>query len=60
MRKSLIMGTREDVQRMRNRNEASKRSLHVSAKCNDTADCSMSPVTTRHIVTFNHPSIMEK
>lgn len=60
MRKSLIMGTREDVARMRKRNKS------ASNKSNDTvayvgAPGQLSPVTNMKIkddviVTFNHPA----
>lgn len=59
MRKSLIMGTREDVARMRKRNKS------ASSKSNDTvayvgAPGQLSPVTNMKlkndiIITFNHP-----
>ena len=59
MRKSLIMGTKEDVARMRKRNKS------ASSKGNDTiayvgAPGQLSPVTNMKIkddviVTFNHP-----
>lgn len=59
MRKSLIMGTKEDVARMRKRNKS------VLNKGNDTvayvgAPGQLSPVTNMKIkddiiVTFNHP-----
>lgn len=59
MRKSLIMGTKEDVARMRKRNKS------ASSKSNDTvayvgAPGQLSPVTNMKfksdiIVTFNHP-----
>lgn len=61
MRKSLIMGTKEDVARMRKRNKL------ASSKGNDTvayvgAPGQLSPVTNMKIkddiiVTFNHPCI---
>lgn len=61
MRKSLIMGTKEDVARMRKRNKS------ASSKGNDTvahvgAPGQLSPVTNMKIkddviVTFNHPCI---
>lgn len=61
MRKSLIMGTKEDVARMRKRNKS------ASSKSNDTvayvgAPGQLSPVTNMkfkddNIITFNHPCI---
>lgn len=61
MRKSLIMGTKEDVARMRKRNKS------ASSKGNDTvayvgAPGQLSPITNMKIkddiiVTFNHPCI---
>lgn len=67
MRKSLIMGTKEDVSRMRSRNLPSKRNKSASSKGNDTvayigAPGQLSPVTNMKIkddiiVTFNHPCI---
>lgn len=61
MRKSLIMGTKADVARMRKRNKL------ASSKDNDTvayvgASGQLSPVTNMKIkddiiVTFNHPCI---
>ena len=59
MRKSLIMGTKEDVSRLRNRNAASKRNSTVAFV---GAPGQLSPVTNMKIkddiiVTFNHPCI---
>lgn len=57
MRKSLIMGTREDVSRMRSRNEASQRGLHIPEHCYGVNNYYV-PSTQeykRRIVTFNHP-----
>lgn len=52
MRKSLIMGTKEDVAK-RSAKQAISQSVHHSSD-NRTS------VPVRRIVTFNHPSIMEK
>lgn len=52
MRKSLIMGTKEDVAKHRAK-QAAAQSVHSSSN-NRTS------VPVRRIVTFNHPSIMEK
>lgn len=65
MRKSLIMGTKEDVSRMRNRNVASKRNKQTLSE-NDGSIAyvgspgQLSPISNMkivddHIVTFNHP-----
>lgn len=65
MRKSLIMGTKEDVARMRNRNVASKRNKRALSESNDNiayvgSPGQLSPISNMkivddHIVTFNHP-----
>lgn len=61
MRKSLIMGTREDVlksARLRNKNEQSNRYTQQSAPVAVHNTCSVvSPASSskRTIVTFNHP-----
>lgn len=65
MRKSLIMGTKEDVSRMRNRNEISKRNKRALNECNSNityvgSPGQLSPISNMkivddHIVTFNHP-----
>lgn len=57
MRKSLIMGTKEDVSRMGSRNEASQRGLHISKQCYDINNYYIpsSQEPKRRIITFNHP-----
>lgn len=61
MRKSLIMGTKEDVlksTRLRNKNEPSNRYTQQSAAVAVHNNCSVeSPDSSnkRTIVTFNHP-----
>ncbi|UVX31010.1 hypothetical protein P4a_00083 [Klebsiella phage VLCpiP4a] len=63
MRKSLIMGTREDVlksTRLRNKNEPSNRyTQQANTVAVHNTGNSVSPVSNskRTIVTFNHPSI---
>lgn len=55
MRKSLIMGTREDVSRMRNRNLASKRKpLMTNEELQQFIDAAIEQ-KKRRIETFNHP-----
>lgn len=55
MRKSLIMGTKEDVSRMRNRNVASKRALSMTnEQLQEFIDAGLKQSKAR-IVTFNHP-----
>ena len=55
MRKSLIMGTKEDVSRMRNRNVASKRALSMTnEQLQEFIDVGLKQSKAR-IVTFNHP-----
>lgn len=57
MRKSLIMGTKEDVSRMRNRNLASKRALSMTnEQLKEFIDVGLKQSNAR-IVTFNHPCI---
>lgn len=58
MRKSLIMGTKEDVARMRNRNVASKRALSMTnEQLKEFIDAGLKQSKAR-IVTFNHPAIL--
>lgn len=55
MRKSLILGTKEDVARMRNRNVASKRALRMTnEQLKEFIDAGLKQSKAR-IVTFNHP-----
>lgn len=61
MRKSLIMGTREDVARMRKRNKSASNKSNVTVAYVG-APGQLSPVTNMKIkddiiVTFNHPCI---
>lgn len=57
MRKSLIMGTREDVSRMRNRNLPSKRKpLMTNEELQQFIDATIEQ-NKRRIETFNHPCI---
>lgn len=57
MRKSLIMGTKEDVSRMRNRNLASKRALSMTnEQLQEFIDAGLKQSKAR-IVTYNHPCI---
>lgn len=58
MRKSLIMGTKEDVARMRNRNVASKRALSMTnEQLQEFIDAGLKQSKAR-IITFNHPAIL--
>lgn len=58
MRKSLIMGTKEDVARMRNRNVASKRAINMThEQLQEFIDAGLKQSKAR-IVTFNHPAIL--
>lgn len=57
MRKSLIMGTKEDVSRLRNRNLASKRALNMTnEQLQEFINAGLKQSKAR-IVTFNHPCI---
>ena len=57
MRKSLIMGTKEDVSRMRNRNLPSKRKpLMTDEELQQFIDAAIKQ-NKRRIETFNHPCI---
>ena len=63
MRKSLIMGTKEDVltsTRLRNKNEQSNRypkQANTVAVHNTSNNMSPDGISKRTIVTFNHPCI---
>lgn len=57
MRKSLIMGTKEDVSRMRSRNLPSKRKpLMTNEELQQFINAAIEQ-NKRRIVTFNHPCI---
>ena len=57
MRKSLILGTKEDVARMRNRNVESKHALSMTyEQLQEFIDTGLKQSKAR-IVTFNHPCI---
>lgn len=58
MRKSLIMGTKEDVSRMRNRNLASKRTLSMTNEQLQEFINAGHKQSKARIVTFNHPAIL--
>lgn len=59
MRKSLIMGTKEDKIAVCHRIIANAiRDIEYSTVCKDKEI--NEAIQPRHIVTFNHPSIMEK